>query len=163
MNRSEELIIKEYEEKDKDVWDCFVTNSKNGTFLHYIDYLHYHLDRFNDCSLIIKNDKNKIVAVMPGNIENGIFYSHKGLTYGGLIILPQTKVEDVIQYFSIINDYLKENKQINKVVYRAIPYIYSSIPAQEDQYVLFRLNAKLISCGIASVLHINQRLQDVFL
>ncbi len=40
---------------------------------------------------------------MPGNIEEDFFYSHKGLTYGGLLILSETKIEDVILYFNRIN------------------------------------------------------------
>ena len=154
----EGISIKEYEEKDKEEWDDFVERSKNGTFLHKIDYMHYHLDRFNDCSLILRNHKNEIVAVMPGNIEEELFYSHKGLTYGGLLILSETKIEDVILYFNMINQYLREEKQISKVIYKAIPYIYSSIPAQEDEYALFRLKAKLINCGISSVIQMNERL-----
>ena len=157
MNGFEKISIKEFEERDKIEWDEFIDNSKNGTFLHKIDYLHYHLDRFNDCSLLIK-EKNKIVAVMPGNIEDSTFYTHKGLTYGGLLILPEAKIEDVILYFNLINQYLKEEKQIRKVIYKSIPYIYSSIPSQENEYVLFRLGAKLISTGISSTICIDQRL-----
>ena len=44
------------------------------------------------------------------------------------------------------------------MVYKAIPYIYSSIPAQEDEYALFRLNAHLINCGISSVIHMDEHL-----
>ncbi|PGT82988.1 MULTISPECIES: GNAT family N-acetyltransferase [Bacillaceae] len=152
MINSEEVFIKEFEEKDKEDWNAFVERSKNGTFLHKIEYMHYHLDRFNDCSLILKNAKNKIVAILPGNVEGDFFYSHKGLTYGGLLILPETKLEDVMIYFNRFNQYLREEKNIKKVFYKAIPYIYSSIPAQEDEYALFRHNAKLTGCGISSAI-----------
>ncbi len=48
-------------------------NQKNATFLHNAGYMHYHSDRFNDCSLILKED-DKIVALLPGNIdENSVF------------------------------------------------------------------------------------------
>jgi hypothetical protein len=150
------LSIAEYEEKNKSEWDDFIEKSKNGTFLHKIDYFHYHKDRFNDCSLIIKNSES-VVALLPGNIENGIFYTHSGLTYGGLVTQKETKVEDVLNYFNIINEYLLD-KNIKKVIYKAIPHIYSNIPAQEDEYALFRLGAKLISSGISSVICMNERL-----
>lgn len=150
-------IVKKFDKNDKTEWDDFIDKSRNGTFIHKIDYLHYHLDRFTDCSLIIKKH-NQIVAVMPGNIEDSTFYSHKGLTYGGLIILPETKVEDVILYFNLINIYLKEKEQIKNVYYKAIPYIYSNIPSQEDEYVLFRLNAKLVNCGISSTLRTGHKI-----
>lgn len=149
--------IFEYNQKDKIDWDNFIDKSKNGTFLHKIDYLHYHADRFKDCSLIIKK-KNKIVAVLPGNIEENTYHTHKGLTYGGLITSPETKAEDVILYFNLINQYLKEEKRISKVVYKAIPYIYPNIPSQEDEYALFRMKAKLISSGISSAILMDRRL-----
>ncbi|MCP3761373.1 GNAT family N-acetyltransferase [Domibacillus sp. A3M-37] len=157
MIQGENYTISQYSQKDKVEWDIFIDKSKNGTFLHKIDYLHYHLDKFIDCSLIIRK-RNLIVALMPGNIEDDVFFSHKGLTYGGLLILPGTKIEDVILYFTLINQYLKEEKGINKVVYKPIPYIYSDIPSQEDEYALFRLNASLISSGIASVINLNEKI-----
>jgi hypothetical protein len=64
----------------------------------------------------------------------------------------------VIIYFDVINQYLKENKGIKKVIYKSIPFIYSNVPAQEDEYVLFRLNARLISCGISSAIRMDKRL-----
>lgn len=152
-----DILIKEYEEGDKDEWNCFIENSKNGTFLHKTDYLHYHIHQFYDCSILIKKN-NQVVAVMPGNIEGSTFYSHKGLTYGGLIILPETKINEVILYFNMINQYLKNEKQIRKVIYKSVPYIYSSIPSQEDEYALFRLGAKLISCGASSAIYMDARL-----
>ena len=154
----EEIWVKEFEEKDKEDWDNFVEKSKNGTFIHKIDYMHYHLNRFHDCSLIVKNSRDQIVAALPGNVEEDTFYSHKGLTYGGLLMLPDTKIEEVLKYFSIINQYLKDVKKLRKVVYKAIPYIYTSVPAQEDEYALFRLNAHLVSCGISSVINMDNQL-----
>lgn len=157
MIQGENYTISQYSQKEKVEWDIFIDKSKNGTFLHKIDYLHYHLDRFIDCSLIIRKG-NRIAALMPGNIEGDVFFSHKGLTYGGLLILPDTKIKDVFLYFNLINQYLKEEKNINKVVYKSIPYIYSDIPSQEDEYALFRLNTSLISSGIASVINLNKKI-----
>lgn len=151
------LSISKYEEKDAIAWDHFIDNSKNGTFLHKTGYFRYHSHRFIDCSLMIKKN-NQVVALLPGNIENDSFYSHRGLTYGGLIILSETKAEDVITYFNMINRYLT-TKNIKKVKYKAIPYIYSKVPAQEDEYALFRLGAKLISSGISSVIRLDEKVQ----
>lgn len=157
------LIIKDnysvtqYEKENQLEWDSFIDKSKNGTFLHKINYFHYHKDRFIDCSIIIRKN-NQVVAVLPGNVENNIFYTHKGLTYGGLITLNETKVEDVILYFNIINEYLI-SKDVTKVIYKAIPHIYSNVPSQEDEYVLFLLGAINISCGISSVIFMDNRIQ----
>ncbi|WP_019415892.1 GNAT family N-acetyltransferase [Paenisporosarcina sp. TG20] len=156
LNYNDEISVIQYEMKYQSEWDDFVDKSKNGTFLHKINYFHYHKERFNDCSLIIKRN-DQIVALMPGNIENEIFYTHSGLTFGGLITLNDTKVEDVLIYFNIINEYLI-NIKIKKVIYKAIPHIYPSIPAQEDEYALFRLGATLVSSRISSVINRDDRL-----
>lgn len=153
----ENIKVTEYTDINKEEWDEFVESSKNGTFLHKIDYLHYHIDRFNYCSLLVKKE-NKLVAVIPGNIEGETFYSHKGLTYGGLIISPKTKIKDVITYFNCINEYLNKEKKIKEVIYKSIPYIYSGIPSEEDEYVLFRLGAKLKSCGASFTIDMDNRL-----
>jgi hypothetical protein len=151
-----EVSVTQYKQGNQLEWDNFVDKSRNGTFLHKINYFHYHIDRFKDCSLIIKKS-GKVVALLPGNIEEGVFYSHRGLTYGGLITQKETKVEDVLIYFNIINEFLV-SRNIKKVIYKAIPHIYSIIPAQEDEYALFRLGANLISSGISSVICMDTRL-----
>ncbi|AVK82727.1 GNAT family N-acetyltransferase [Lysinibacillus sp. B2A1] len=140
-------------------WNDFVAKSKNATFLHNTNYMHYHIDRFNDCSLIIKKNE-QIVALLPGNIsENTVFYSHQGLTYGGLLITNDTKLPDVLEYFNIINRYLYDNKKVTKIVYKTIPYIYSNVPSQEDEYALFRLGAKRIACSASSTIIINNKIK----
>jgi len=36
--------------------------------------------------LIVYDDKNKIIAILPANISNNQLISHGGLTFGGLLI-----------------------------------------------------------------------------
>ena len=43
----------------------------------------------------------------------------------------------MLEIFEEVNSFLKKNG-VAKVVYKAIPYIYADIPAQEDLYALFR-------------------------
>lgn len=139
-------------------WNNFVDISKNGTFLHKINYMHYHSDRFKDCSLILWENE-KIVALLPGNVDsNHTFYSHQGLTYGGLLITSDTKLIDVLAYFEAINYYLYNEKGIKKVVYKPVPYIYSNFISQEDEYALFRLGAKRISCGASATIMLNNKI-----
>ncbi len=74
-----------YDKRHKEEWDDFVCCSKNGTFLFYRDFMEYHSGRFKDHSLLFY-EKDKPVALLPGNITGNIFYSHQGLTYGGFIL-----------------------------------------------------------------------------
>lgn len=147
-------IIK-YENKYKEEWDKFVNISKNGTFLLNRDYMEYHSDRFPDYSYIFLDEKGKISALIPGTIKDEIFYSHRGLTYGGLILDKNSKMVDVLEYFELLNSELKKSG-IKKVIYKSIPYIYHSYPSQEDEYALFKQKAEIFSLGIASTIELDK-------
>ena len=142
----------------KETWDAFIDMSKNGTFLLKRGFMDYHSDRFFDCSLLIytgispdeefkeKNLTTKdLVAVFPANWdkEQRIVYSHQGLTYGGLVVLPDVTQKEVMDMMQAILQYYRDYMQAQRMVYKPIPYIYSSIPSGEDLYALFRVGAQL--------------------
>src|SRR5690606_21597629 len=77
--------IKKYEDSDKIMWNKFLLKCKNYHFMFNRDFMEYHSDRFEDFSLIFKNDEDEIIALLPGNIKDNIFYSHQGLTFGGFL------------------------------------------------------------------------------
>ena len=77
--------IVKYSSGLKNEWDSFVESSKNGTFLFFRNYMDYHSDRFEDFSLMVYR-KGKLYALLPGNKNGQVYYSHQGLTYGGLIM-----------------------------------------------------------------------------
>lgn len=148
-------IIK-YEKKYKEEWNKFVDNSKNGTFLLKREYMEYHSDRFPDNSYIFLDEKEKMTAIIPGTIKDKIFYSHRGLTYGGIIQDKNSKMIDILEYFKLLNEELKK-KGIEKVIYKSIPYIYHNYPSEEDEYALFRLQAEIYSFGIASTIELDKK------
>jgi len=134
--------ITKYTKNLKVAWDTFVKQSKNGTFLFYRDYMDYHSDRFYDASLVVYNDKDKITAILPASKKDGCFYSHQGLTYGGLVVSKNIKQYKVLDIFrEIINFICKEN--LKKIIYKPLPHIYHLRPAEEDIYALFRNKFKL--------------------
>ena len=135
-------IIK-YTNSNKLLWDDFVKNSKNSHFFFLRDYMEYHSDIFEDHSLMIFNEKKKLIAILPANINDGILYSHQGLTFGGFLIDDKMTTEMMLNVFSNLKLFAKENK-ITKIVYKCIPYIYHIKPSEEDRYALFRNDAVLI-------------------
>ena len=145
-----------YEDKHKPLWDEFITNSKNGTFLFYRDYMEYHSDRFTDFSLMFFDD-NRLIAVMPANIKDDILFSHGGLTFGGIISDRRMKTPIMLEIFDALREYLRMHG-IRKVVYKAIPHIYHIVPAEEDLYALFRHNAKLIRRDVSSTILMNPKI-----
>ncbi|WP_347840306.1 GNAT family N-acetyltransferase [uncultured Draconibacterium sp.] len=142
------LTIKKYSAEYKKNWDELVARSRNGTFLFYRDYLEYHKEKYNECSFLFFK-KDKLLAVIPGNVNEQIFYTHEYLTYGGFIIDNTLKTADILLLFELLNKELRLLK-IKEVVYKPIPFIYHQIPSQEDLYALFMLKAKRLACDISS-------------
>ncbi len=152
------MTIIPYSVYRKETWDAFVEMSKNGTFLLKRGFMDYHSDRFFDCSLFIyagispdgefkeKSLTTKdLVAVFPANWdkEQRTVYSHQGLTYGGLVVLPEVTQKEVMDMMQAVLQYYRDMMQAERFVYKPIPYIYSSVPSGEDLYALFRAGAQL--------------------
>lgn len=150
------IRIVKYCNESKKEWDTFVQSSRTDTFLFYRDYMDYHSYKFDDSSFLFYK-RDKLIAIMPGNIENNVFFSHKGLTYGGLVLSKSIGVTDVFEIYNTLLNYLK-NIGINEIVIKLLPYIYFNIPSQEEIYFLFNNNALKISCSISSVLYKNSRI-----
>ena len=144
------IEVKRYDPSQKKQWEDFITKSRLDSFLLYRDFMDYHSDRFTDCSLMVYR-KGKLDAVMPGNLDQDIFYSHQGLTYGGIILSQNTGSSDLLSYFVAINNLLKTLGTSN-VIYKEIPFIYRKLPSQESSYALFKLNAEKIGCNLSSTI-----------
>ena len=103
-----DIVIKPYETKHEYEWDEFVLEkSVNGTFLQTRNFLNYHPQgRFKDASLMVY-EKNRLIAVIPAckciENEQTIFFSHKGSTFGGLVIKRDyycaEKLIEIVQKF----------------------------------------------------------------
>lgn len=151
------MKIEIYNAESKEKWDDFVRSSKNGTFLLYRDFIEYHGDRFNDYSLMFYEGE-KLVAVMPGHIQGRIYYSHQGLTYGGLIMSSETTALEIMQLFECLTITFR-HQGIKKIVYKAIPHIYHRLPAEEDLYALFRYKAVLTTRNISSTILLSEKIR----
>lgn len=150
--------IRRYTEADKAAWDAFVAESKNGTFLFFRDYMDYHSDRFNDHSLMIFLD-GCLYALLPANEANGTLYSHQGLTYGGLVMSQRCKAAQVRDIFIQLNGYLSQQGIVH-VVYKHVPWVYASLPSEEDLFALANVcHASLRSRDVASVVMLDRRLK----
>lgn len=146
--------IERYNPSLKEEWDIFVSNAKNATFLFRRDYMEYHADRFEDFSLIARDEKGRIVALLPANREGETLVSHRGLTYGGWI--GGFKHFDILALLQIqqhVTRFLYESG-IRQLIYKPVPYIYSEVPSEEDRYMLFRNNAQLIGSQISTVINL---------
>lgn len=151
------VVCSEYAIPLKSAWDDFVRLSKTPLFIFYRDFLEYHADRFKDCSLMFYDD-GILVAVLPASVQGREFVSHGGLTYGGLVLSAKVRAETVLDIVSVLMSYARLNNY-TRVVYKAIPYIFSVHAAQEDIYALFRNDAKLYRRDLSSVIFLKNRMK----
>ncbi len=141
-----------------DEWNRFVAASKNGTFLFDRRFMDYHSDRFCDHSLMVFSDR-RLYALLPANEKGDTLVSHGGLTYGGLVMDSRCSAKGVLDAFAAINDYLRANG-FRRVVYKAVPWIYHRLPAEEDLYALTAVcRARLTIRDISSTIVGTRRLK----
>ena len=146
--------VRNYHKSDYEIWNAFVAQAKNATFLFHRDFMEYHQDRFEDFSLLVFED-DKLKAILPANKAGDSVYSHQGLTYGGLVYSEKTKQVDVIEIFQSVLFFLNEN-EILKLHYKTLPSIYHLKPAEEILYALFLADAKLVRRDSLSVIDLSQ-------
>jgi hypothetical protein len=141
----------------KKQWDIFVEQAKNGLFLFFRDYMDYHADRFADASLMFYEGAH-LFALLPASIHNGVLSSHAGLTFGGVLSDERMTVAGMLEVFERIVEHAR-SQRIKSLVYKAIPYPFCRLPAQEDLYALFRAGATLIRRDVSSVIKLATRLE----
>ncbi len=146
-------------------WDAFVRASRNGTFLLERGFMDYHADRFQDCSLMVYEGERgdaegsgELVALFPANWEEGerTVCSHRGLTYGGLLTAPGQGQRRVMEALAAVMAYCLRMLGARRLVYRAIPYIYTPAPAQEDLYALTLAGARLAARAVSSAVSLRR-------
>lgn len=151
------LQVKKYSAADQRQWDDFVNHSRNGTFLFLRNYMDYHSDRFHDFSLLIYKN-GKLIALLPAHLDGKQLCSHLGLTYGGFVFSNKMTATLMLEVFKASLDYVVAQTNVENFIYLPIPYIYASVPSQEDLYALFRLNAQLKTRKISSVVCLDKPL-----
>ena len=88
-------------------------------------------------------DPHRLLADYNARLEaSGALVSHGGLTYGGLVTMPETTLSQVLDCFHSLLAYLSR-LGISKLRYKRIPEYYSSHPAGDVAYALFLLEARL--------------------
>jgi len=136
-------------------WDNFVRGSKNPHFFFQRGYLEYHSDRFNDFSLMVHDDKDSLIAILPANRCGDTLYSHQGLTFGGFVVSDSMRTETMVRIFEELIAFLKSHN-ISKLIYKCIPYIYHKKPAEEDRYALFLNDASLTRRDVTSTIYLGE-------
>ena len=141
MNELSYDVIR-FQEEDAAVWDDFLLQTVNGTFLQSRRFLSYHpAGRFVDCSLMIYDKKHHLVAVCPGaeQVEDGkrVFVSHPGSTFGGLLIAPKRyKAGKVLAMLDALEAWWRE-AGFDAADLRITPSLFSQQEEDLLDYALF--------------------------
>lgn len=150
-------MIRRYTAADHDAWNSYVSRARNATFLFYREYMDYHSDRFRDHSLLFYKS-NRLYAIMPAHAVGDIFCTHRGLTYGGLLMDDDVTTAGVLVLFEELNEYLRQ-QGFRRVLYRAIPWVYHRLPAEEDLYAMFwKCGARLQQRMSGTVIFLDEHL-----
>ena len=136
----------------RSMWDGFVARSRQRSFLFLRDYMEYHSDRFEDASLLVFNDSDKLLALLPANRDGNCVCSHGGLTYGGFVT-PVVGFDSAVM-LEVWQEAMQFYKSlgIERLLYKPAPWIYPVCPADDDLYALFRADATQTACGVSSAI-----------
>lgn len=149
----ENLIeIVRYNDWLKNQWNTFVDETKNGCFLFHRDFMEYHKDKFQDFSLLIYCN-SELTAILPASIANNEVTSHKGLTYGGILVKKNCKFGLFKSVFFAINNYLVSQK-VTHLHLKTLPTIYCEVANDELAY-LHQFYGDALELNIGSVVYKN--------
>lgn len=149
-----------YREHDSTAWDELVTASHAATFLHSRKFLSYHGARFIDRSLLIRDEKERLIGVFPAALDpacKNTVVSHPGATYGGMVHAGKLHGEQAVLALGLISQHYRA-LGINRLRYKAVPHAYHAVPSQDDLYALFRLNATRYRCDLSCAIDLARRL-----
>ena len=90
--------------------------------------------------MLYKSDK--LFALLPASVKENVVVSHGGLTYAGFVTGAKMSGALMLEMFSAYTEHLK-GMGCKEFVYKAMPPIYNSLPAQEDLYAIHRLGGEI--------------------
>jgi Acetyltransferase (GNAT) domain len=131
------------------------TDAARGLFLFLRDYMEYHQDRFEDHSLIFRDERGTPVALLPACRRGEVLDSHGGLTYGGVVSGASMTAARMLDVFDALLEYMRR-ESFTLLRYRAVPHIYHGVPAEEDLYALTRNGACLVRRATLSTVDVRQ-------
>jgi hypothetical protein len=145
------MNIAPYEASAAAAWDDLVAGAPMGTFLHTRAFLSHHGDRFDDASLLLYDDRRRLVAVMPAAVDPDAadrVVSHPGSTFGGVVHDGSLTGPAMIQALEAVARHYRD-RGFGRLRYAPVPFIYHRRPSADDLYALFRLGAEWMRCDLS--------------
>jgi hypothetical protein len=152
------MQVSVYSDKNSEEWDEIVAQAPMATFIHTRRFLAYHRDRFQDLSVILRDDKHE-VGVFPAAVDlldKQCVVSHPGITFGGVLHCGSLAGDNMIEAIESLKSHYSA-QGMKTMRYKAIPYIYQRQPASDDLYALFRLHAVRCRCDLSCAIDLANR------
>jgi lipid II:glycine glycyltransferase (peptidoglycan interpeptide bridge formation enzyme) len=144
------MEIIEYSDVWKERWDEFVLNSNNGTMFHLQRFFDYHTPGKFSFNHLIFLKKNKIVALLPGRLKEGVYESPIGASYGS-IVTKDVKFAEAMEIVTTLLEYGRANG-IKELELTPAPMIYETHQNQNLEFAMrwlgFNYKLHYISSGI---------------
>jgi hypothetical protein len=143
------MRVAPYAPEHDEAWDRLVEHAPMGTFLHTRRFLSYHGDRFADRSMLVYDERDALVAVLPAAADPGDaswVVSHPGATYGGLV--HSLTGGAVVDALGAVRAHLAATGA-RGLRYKPVPIVYHGSPAMDDRYALYAAGATLVSCDLS--------------
>jgi len=119
--------------------------------------MEYHRDRYADYSLVV-TENDKWVALLPANMLGNEIYSHQGLSYGGLLVMPNVRTADYFAILSAVCRYLIAHN-FTHLHLKPIPRIYECCFSDEIAQALFVTKAQQTRSDLYLVVDKNEPYQ----
>lgn len=140
--------IHTYSPTEKEAWNRLNKKASNGSFLFDRAYLAYHSSRFEDASILVKQ-RGEVIAVLPAHRVDNTLYSHKGLSYGALVISSAVSLSDYLAIWqAIIAHFAQLGFQYLEL--KMIPAIYTDGDNGKLGYAMHQLQAQIRDVALFS-------------
>lgn len=152
--------MKTYSQSNEKDWDEFVAASRNGTFMQQRRFLNYHPPgRFVDCSLMVYNSHEKLIAVIPAaeklEGQKKVFSSYPGASHGGIVVDQKFGVSEAMALVPLFTKYCRSNN-FDAIEIKMVPRIYHFWPSDELDFALRYFGFSIGRCELATALPIKE-------
>ena len=136
------FTFKKFCDSYENIWDEFLNESVNGTFLQSRRFLNYHpKGKFIDSSIMVYDEKNRLCAIVPAcDVEENnrrIFYSHKGSTFGGIVISKKYyKAKYLLELIKDLKNFIK-HEGFDEIYLKITSEIFSCMTMDLMQYAFY--------------------------
>ena len=147
------MQILPYKESWENAWDEFILHSNNGTMFHLQRFFKYHTPGKFSFNHLMFVENNRIVAVLPGSLQNSLFESPVGASYGS-IVTRDVRFQEAVDLLSALLEYGKHNG-IREFMLTPAPLIYEREPNQNMEFAMLWLGFKYELHYISSAIRLD--------